>query len=129
MTFVLLVVALSYLNTSLPPVPSSLHGEIKGRLCRVSWYKHGKVMANGQKFNPNSRVTIAHKTLPFGTRVLMVNPKNGRWLICKVCDRGPFVRGVEYDLAQGVAKHLGVTKDKDKRPRLKVWVLSQPRDG
>ncbi len=129
MTFVLLVVAVSYLSTSMPSVPANLHLNSKGETCRVSWYKHGKIMANGQRFHPNSRTTVAHRTLPFGTKVLMVNPKTGRYLVCKVQDRGPFVKGVEYDLAQGVAKYLGVTKDKAKHPKLKVWVLSQSRDG
>lgn len=52
-------------------------------------------------------LTAAHRTLPFGTRVMVENPKNGKSVIVKVNDRGPFVKSRVMDLSQGAAKQLG----------------------
>lgn len=73
----------------------------------ASWYKHGKVTANGEKFNP-SGLTAAHKSLPFGTK-LKVTYKNKN-VVVRVNDRGPFAKGRILDLSQGAARRLGITK-------------------
>jgi rare lipoprotein A len=54
----------------------------------ASYYKQGKRTANGERFNPNG-FTAAHRTLPFGTRVLVTNVRNGRSVIVRINDRGP----------------------------------------
>ena len=59
---------------------------------KASYYKHGSRTASGERFNPND-YTAAHRSLPFGTRVLVTNMKNGKSVIVRINDRGPHVRG------------------------------------
>ena len=74
----------------------------------ASWYGSGRRTANGEPFNPNG-LTAAHRTLPFGTHVRVTNHKNGRSVIVRINDRGPFVRGRSIDLAKGAARAIGMT--------------------
>ena len=77
---------------------------------RASWYGpgfHGRKTANGERFNMNE-LTAAHKTLPFGTRVLVRNPATGKEVAVRINDRGPFVKGRIIDLSRAAAKELGV---------------------
>ena len=53
-------------------------------------------------------MTAAHRTLPFGTRVTVVNRRNGRSAVVRINDRGPFVRGRVIDLSPAAARALGV---------------------
>jgi rare lipoprotein A len=69
----------------------------------ASVYWEGKRVATGRKFDPNG-MTVAHKTLPYGTRLIVSYGKNFAEVV--VNDRGPFVRGREIDLTRGVAKAL-----------------------
>jgi len=62
--------------------------------------------ANGERVSPRA-LTAAHKTLPFGTRVRVVNKKNGRSVVVRINDRGPFVRGRIIDLTPAGARALG----------------------
>lgn len=73
----------------------------------ASWYQHGKRTANGEAFNPNA-MTAAHRSLPFGTLVRVVNAKNGRAVVVRINDRGPFVGGRIIDLARAPARALGI---------------------
>jgi rare lipoprotein A len=54
-------------------------------------------------------MTAAHRSLPFGTRVLVTNLNNGRTAVVRINDRGPFHGGRIIDLAHGAASQLGVT--------------------
>lgn len=63
-------------------------------------------MSNGEFYHPDS-MTCAHRTLPFGTRILVTNPRNGRQVVVRVADRGPFVRGRVIDLSYAAARELG----------------------
>ena len=72
----------------------------------ASWYKSGFMTASGERFNTND-LTIAHKTLPFGTRVKLTNLKNNKTVIARVDDRGPFVPGRILDTSRQVALLLG----------------------
>lgn len=74
---------------------------------RASWYRHGQVTANGERFNPLG-LTAAHKSLPFGTIVRFTNPENGTSVIVRINDRGPFIAGREFDLSLGSARALGI---------------------
>ncbi len=56
--------------------------------------------------NP-SALTAAHRTLPFGTRLKVTNQHNGKSVIVRVNDRGPFIRGRMLDLSRGAASRLG----------------------
>lgn len=76
----------------------------------ASWYGpgfHGRKTANGERFDMGE-MTAAHKTLPFGTRVLVHNPRNGKEVVVRINDRGPFVRGRVIDLSQAAASALGM---------------------
>ena len=66
----------------------------------------GEKTANGERANP-SGLTAAHKTLPFGTRVRVVNKRNGKSVVVRINDRGPFVRGRIIDLTPAGARALG----------------------
>ena len=74
----------------------------------ASYYKSGKVTANGERFNPHG-LTAAHRSLPFGTRVKVTNLRNGRSVIVRINDRGPFIRGRIMDLSLGAAQVVGLT--------------------
>jgi rare lipoprotein A len=62
--------------------------------------------ANGERSNVRG-LTAAHKTLPFGTRVAVTNRRNGRSVVVRINDRGPFVRGRVIDLTPAAARAIG----------------------
>jgi rare lipoprotein A len=66
----------------------------------------GEKTANGEHANPKG-LTAAHKTLPFGTKVRVVNNRNGKSVVVRINDRGPFVRGRIIDLTPAGAQALG----------------------
>jgi rare lipoprotein A len=61
---------------------------------------HGRTAADGSRFNAHG-LSTAHKGLPFGTKILVTNPSNGRSVRVRVSDRGPFVPGRGLDLSYG----------------------------
>jgi rare lipoprotein A len=73
----------------------------------ASYYKHGRKTANGETFDPKA-YTAAHRSLKFGTRVLVTNLRNGRSVIVRINDRGPFVGGRIIDLSFGAARVVGL---------------------
>jgi len=76
----------------------------------ASWYGpgfHGRKTANGERFDMEE-LTAAHKTLPFGTRVLVQNPRNGKEVVVRINDRGPFIQGRVIDLSKAAASALGM---------------------
>ncbi len=72
----------------------------------ASNYSTGKITANGEAFKPQS-VSAAHKTLPFGSKVAVVNQRTGRSIVVRINDRGPFVKGRIIDLSSGASRALG----------------------
>jgi len=62
--------------------------------------------ANGERVSPKA-LTAAHRTLPFGTQVRVTNKNNGRSVVVRINDRGPFVRGRVIDLTPAGARALG----------------------
>jgi rare lipoprotein A len=82
-------------------VVSTFHGE-------ASWYGpgfHGRRTASGETFDRNA-LTAAHRTLPFGTRVRVTNLNNGRQVIVRINDRGPYSGGRVIDLSEAAARHV-----------------------
>jgi rare lipoprotein A len=73
----------------------------------ASYYKSGRLTANGERFNPNG-LTAAHRSLKFGTKVRVTNLRNGRSVIVRINDRGPFIGGRIIDLAYGAARAVGM---------------------
>ena len=73
---------------------------------KASWYALNSRTASGERMNP-SAMTAAHRSLPFGTKLRVTNQKNGKSVIVRINDRGPFVRGRVLDLSKGAAQRLG----------------------
>jgi rare lipoprotein A len=67
----------------------------------------GRPTATGERFNPEA-MTAAHRSLPFGTRVRVTNARNGRSVVVRINDRGPFIRGRVIDLSTGAARSIGM---------------------
>ena len=74
---------------------------------RASWYALTSRTASGERMNPRA-LTAAHRSLPFGTRLKVTNKRNGRSVVVRVNDRGPFVRGRVLDLSRAAARSLGL---------------------
>ncbi|MGB3753026.1 MAG: septal ring lytic transglycosylase RlpA family protein [Parerythrobacter sp.] len=70
---------------------------------------HGRRTANGERFNMNA-MTAAHKTLPFGTKLRVTNPRNGESVVVRVNDRGPFTPGRTLDLSRAAASEIGLVR-------------------
>jgi rare lipoprotein A len=86
-------------------------GEDLGQMT-VSWYGeewHGDQTASGERFDMNS-MTAAHRTLPFGTRLLLINPDNDRRAIVVVNNRGPHIKGRDLDVSAAAARKLGIVR-------------------
>lgn len=76
----------------------------------ASWYGgkfHGRKTANGERYDMN-QLTAAHKTLPFGTKVRVTNKNNGKSVVVRINDRGPFVGRRVIDLSRGAANAVGM---------------------
>ena len=68
---------------------------------------HGRRTANGERFDMHG-YTAAHRTLPFGSRVLVTNPRTGKSVTVRINDRGPFTRGRTIDLSRRAAEEIGL---------------------
>jgi rare lipoprotein A len=73
---------------------------------RASWYALTSLTASGERCDPNA-LTAAHRSLPFGTKVRVENLRNGRSVVVRINDRGPFVGGRVIDVTRAAAKKLG----------------------
>ncbi|MEQ8904578.1 septal ring lytic transglycosylase RlpA family protein [Ekhidna sp.] len=95
----------------------------------ASWYGpgfHGKQTANGETFNTN-HLTAAHRTLPFGTRVKVVNIQNQISVIVRINDRGPYANDRIIDLSKAAAKRLDIIEQGT--GQVKLYLLDQnPED-
>lgn len=78
-----------------------------GNTVTASYYWQPQRVASGGWFNPNA-MTAAHKTLPFGTRVRVTHPGNGRSVEVTINDRGPYIAGREIDLSLAAASAIGM---------------------
>lgn len=81
------------------PKPSSTQEGI------ASWYNDRKT-ASGERLNPHA-LTAAHRKLPFGTKVRVIDLKTGKSIIVRINDRGPYKKGRIIDLTTGAARQLG----------------------
>ncbi|OGZ42645.1 MAG: hypothetical protein A3C80_04525 [Candidatus Ryanbacteria bacterium RIFCSPHIGHO2_02_FULL_45_43] len=114
-------------GTFLNVVRTQEHPREESFFARASWYGipyHGRTMANGRTFNMYDPQTVAHKTLPFGTRLLLTNLANGRQITAIVRDRGPFIEGRALDLSMAGAEKLGFKQEG--LTLLKAVVIAKP---
>ena len=79
---------------------------VLGETGRASYYRGGRT-ASGEVSGPNG-YTAAHRTLPFGTKVLVTNMSNGRSVTVRINDRGPYGRGRIIDVSTAAARKLGM---------------------
>lgn len=96
----------------------------------ASWYGdpyHGRRAANGETYDKN-KLTAAHRTLPFGTRVNVTNLENGWSVIVRINDRGPFVKGRIVDLSLAAAREIRMVGPGTALVRLEVLPESAPAD-
>ena len=78
---------------------------------RASWYGpgfQGRRTASGETFDTND-MTAAHRTLPFGTKVRVVNKKTGKSVVVRINDRGPYAHGRVIDLSKASAQAIGIS--------------------
>lgn len=88
----------------------------------ASYYGHelaGNRTASGERFNPNG-LTAAHRTLPLGTRLRVTNLANGRSVIVRINDRGPFVRSRLIDVSLGAARKIEMVRSGKAQVRLEI---------
>ena len=97
----------------------------------ASWYGpdfHGKPTSNKEIYDMYD-MTAAHRTLPFGTRVVVTNLENGRAATVRINDRGPFVGDRIIDLSYAAARVLGIVGPGTARVRLDIIRGSSPPPG
>ncbi|AFH48235.1 Rare lipoprotein A [Ignavibacterium album JCM 16511] len=100
------------LETKLPNFDPNLVDYIELGTMKASWYGpgfHGRKTANGEKFDQMS-YTAAHKSLRFGTLLRITNPKNGKSIVVRINDRGPYIEGRDLDLSKAAAHELGLMR-------------------
>jgi peptidoglycan lytic transglycosylase len=85
----------------------------------ASFYTEGTKTASGEKFDPHE-LTAASPSLPFGTRVRVTNVSNGRSVVVRVNDRGPFVAGRVVDVSYSAAETLGMVERGTAKVKLDV---------
>jgi peptidoglycan lytic transglycosylase len=81
-------------------------GNASAETGRASWYALTSQTASGERCDPGA-LTAAHRSLPFGTKVRVENLNNGRSVVVRINDRGPFVSGRIIDLTKAAAGRLG----------------------
>lgn len=95
------------------PTPDAKQAAVKPKAQKgkASFYGamfHGRPTASGERYDQNS-LTAAHRTLPMGTRVKVKNLRNGREVVVRINNRGPYVKGRIIDLSSKAAKDLRMT--------------------
>ncbi len=99
------VAALIGLSTTVISVPDA-QASVNG--CGgASWYALSSKTASGERMNA-SLLTAAHRSLRFGTKVHVINKRNGKSVVVRINDRGPFIRGRVLDLSKAAASHIGM---------------------
>jgi rare lipoprotein A len=93
-----------------PAAPAAAGADAtQGKIAHYGAKFNGRKTASGEVFN-SSAMTMAHKTLPFGTRVKVTNIANGKSVVVRVNDRGPSTPDRVGDLTTAAARKIGMTK-------------------
>jgi rare lipoprotein A len=98
----ILLAAAAMLSAAIPASANAACG-------KASWYALTSKTASGERMNP-SAMTAAHRSLPFGSKVRVTNKRNGKSVVVRINDRGPFVKGRIIDLSKAAANHLGFVR-------------------
>ena len=121
--------ASAWADRSAEPGPAEIasaidRGNVTGQEGVVSWYGaqfQDRKTASGERFDA-AAMTMAHRSLPFGTQVKVTNLRNGRSVVVRVNDRGPFVGKRIADLSQAAAAEIGMMHRGVARARIEVLV-------
>lgn len=105
--FVVLVFSFQIANSQVDSLKQKELFIQKGRASYYARKFEGRRTANGERYK-RKLLTAAHRTLPFNTKLKVTNPQNGRWVIVRINDRGPFNRKRIIDLSERAARHLGI---------------------
>lgn len=100
---------------------------IKAWMGNASWYGpefNGRKTANGEHFDCEA-LTAAHPNLPFGSIIRIVNPRNGKFEMVRINDRGPYQEGREIDVSYRVARKIGLINSGVSQVRLELLQLPQ----
>ena len=81
-------------------------GAASAQCGRASWYALTSKTASGERMNP-AALTAAHRSLPFGTKLKVINKRNGKAVVVRINDRGPFIKGRVIDVSKAAARQLG----------------------
>ena len=106
----------------MPPKAKKNRSQNAGKKGVASWYGpgfHGRVTANGERYNQEA-MTAAHKSLPFGSRVVVRDVRTKREVIVRINDRGPYVDGRVIDLSAAAARALGIFEQGIAKVELRV---------
>jgi rare lipoprotein A len=106
-------------SSNRPPARSGSLLTLEGVASFYSDDFHGKQAANGERFDMNA-LTAAHRTFPFGTQVRVTNLANGKAVVVRVNDRGPFKEGRLIDLSLRAARELDMISSGTAKVRLEV---------
>ena len=101
-TAILIAGVVSTATAAIPEASAEAASQCGG----ASWYSLGSKTASGERMS-SGVLAAAHRTLPFGTHVKVENLGNGRAVVVRINDRGPFVRGRVIDVTRAAAEELG----------------------
>ena len=102
----------SMATTAVAPAPAPMAASADATEGKIAWYGskfNGRKTASGQRFN-SAAMTMAHKTLPFGTKVRVTNVANNRSVVLRVNDRGPTTADRVGDVSASAARKLGMQR-------------------
>ena len=106
--FLTLLVTLLFTTNVMAKTKVNQHST-RGEASYYAGFHHGKKTASGERFNMHS-LTAAHRTLPVGSKIKVTNLNNGKEVVERVNDRGPYARGRVLDVSLGAAKKLDMIK-------------------
>lgn len=121
-TLGLLLASLAFLTTNCTTSAPTFGARGYTETGKASYYSDklkGNKMANGDRYQPGKR-TAAHKKLPFGTKVKVTNPSNGKSVKVLITDRGPYTHGRIIDLSRSAAQKLDMEKSGVVNVQMKV---------
>lgn len=122
MTTALCAAMLAIFAGAAPAAANDTRSIVQVAIGPASWYGakfQGRPTASGEPFDMEE-LTAAHPTLPFGTRIRVINPANGRSVVVRVNDRGPFAGERIIDLSRAAAEEIGLRNKGVGRVKLEV---------
>lgn len=102
------ILAAAAISAALPLAVMAYSGQAEAseKCGRASWYALTSMTASGERMDPG-KLTAAHRNLKFGTKVRVINQSNGRSVVVRINDRGPFIKNRVIDVSRAAAGELG----------------------